>query len=67
MSIKRTCKNSFNSFTIAEKARKHKGFSGEKTGAETFTDERILSPTPPGGADGASPRTPAQEFSFPPK
>ena len=67
MYIKRTRQNSFKSFTAVVKPLKTKGFCGEKTGAETFTREEILSPTPPGKSAGASPRTPAQEFSFPPE
>ncbi len=47
MCIKRTCKNSFNSFTVAVKPLKIKAFRGEKTGGETFTREKILSPHPP--------------------
>ena len=46
--IKRTGKNSFNSFTNAEKARKHKAFRGEKTAAKLSPMKKFFHRSPPG-------------------
>jgi hypothetical protein len=46
--IKRTGKNSFNSFTVAEKARKHKAFRGEKTAVKLSPMKKFFHRSPPG-------------------
>ena len=51
--IKRTGKNSFNSFTVAEKARKHKVFRGEKTAVKLSPMKKFFHRSPP-----ASPQKP---------
>lgn len=45
--IKRTGKNSFNSFTVAEKARKHKAFRGEKTAVKLSPMKKFFHRSPP--------------------